>query len=322
LALLLDIPHSRGHLEDFSENQRSKGNPQHMLRLMTDVWNDFRQGENTGTHLTVLMLFAVLLLDVIGVAQQQWITAAILTGLALLFERLLSSQKQNEQTEKLLANIQISNDETHQSIRQLKPALLDALGKPSLGHVLIPWRDCLPKLRDRLRDDKYKAKAKKVCILTRTGIHFWSEFRLDLACILENRGTVHLLLLDPNGNALEQFKFQFKRKIGQVNQAEQIVPNMEALQRDLVVQKERTAGTFELRTIDYMPPWALVLVDPDDGDGLIQVGLGTFGTDGRNRPSFLISKQNNADLFEMFCQEFDAFWESALVVDGRSKETV
>src|SRR5688572_30749940 len=55
-----------------------------MRKIFKDVWDNIRHGENIDTYVTILVVFILGILNIVGFAAQAWITSAILAALGIL----------------------------------------------------------------------------------------------------------------------------------------------------------------------------------------------------------------------------------------------
>jgi hypothetical protein len=255
-------------------------------RFWRHLLEDIQQGRNIELYLTILGVVSVFVLDLFNAVDPGIVSTAVLGVLGLVAVSLLSNRRKDDMVQQALQQIQ------------------ERQKAPSLGEVFSSWRARSVELEARL------SQADEVWVLTRTGINFWSSYQNELMRVLKRDGTVRLIILDPNGIALRLYKSRFKRRWSQVKRAELMHQNIKALLEDLKdLSAELPRGTLEIRTVDYMAPWAIVLIDPHSPDGMIQVGLGMFGPSGEVRPSFVLRGRQDSDLFHLFCEEFEAMWE-------------
>jgi hypothetical protein len=123
------------------------------------------------------------------------------------------------------------------------------------------------------------------------------------------------MLVDPNGSAVKM-----------------IVGTAEGLQNssnlnlrratieDLLIRLARLRSqlgeeSLQVRTMDYLPAWTLVFIDPWNGKGVAYVELAAFRANPRNRPTFSLMAERELQLFQKFRDEFETMWNCARSFD-------
>ncbi len=274
--------------------------------MRKNLWDQvIRQAQNIDLYLTILGSGVVVVLGIFGIVKPEIVSTAILAILGLVAISLLSNRRTGDTLQQLLQQIQESNQETQDITHQSLQQVLEELREPPLNRVFLSWHNRTPELRMQL------SQAREVWILTRSGLNFWASFQQELLSSLNYGGTVRLILLDPNSNALDQYKNRFEQLWAQVQSASLISQRVQALIMDLDdLSSQLSDGKLEIQTTDYMSPWILVLINPEDSNGIIQVGLSMFGPEGETIPSFVVKAGRDRYWFEVFSREFDAIWNS------------
>ena len=178
------------------------------------------------------------------------------------------------------------------------------------------WR--LSEIFDSFIEKKPEIKrnlkaADQVWILSRTCRRLGLDFTDELEPLAQ-RDKLRLLLLDPKGHALgltaqsTKWDSQQDRNHMRTN----VVQFLKYLED---FSQENGLGQF-VRTIDYLPAWTLILVNPiaegsTAGGGKIYVEMATYRADSRERPCFTVLSDNDYSLFSEFCEEYSRMWQEA-----------
>ncbi len=68
-----------------------------LMKLLQQIWQDFRRGENIDLYLTVFVSIVVTILNITGIAPTSWITPLNLAVLALLSIAILGNRYRIEE---------------------------------------------------------------------------------------------------------------------------------------------------------------------------------------------------------------------------------
>lgn len=242
--------------------------------------------------LTISGAAVVAVLGFLNVVEPEVVSAAILTILSLIAISLLV------------------NRATDSQLQQTTERILERLYKPSIDQVLIPHRRCVEEIEQRL------LLAQEVWILSRTCTHLWQDYNDQFMRLLsDGRGNVRLMLVDPNDGAVkmivraaEGFERSTNVDLRRAN-IEDLLTRLARL-RSQIGEK-----SLQVRTIDYLPAWTLLLIDPLSGAGVVYVELATFRSNPRNRPTFSLIADKDKKLFEQFRTEFETMWNRAHPTD-------
>jgi len=247
------------------------------------VVQDIRQGKNVELYVTIIGSVIVVALGLFNAVDIEIVLTAILAILSLVAFGLLTDRTTTRQIENSLEEV------------------IKRMGRPGLNDVFFSWQDRVPELRSCL------AQSREVWIVTRSGLNFWREFSNELLEVANRGGVVHILLLDPDGMAFETYK-KLDRPTAAFHDPTLLKPNLFHLLGAMhTAASHIERGSFDINVIDYVAPSALVLTDPQDDGGTIQVGLGTI-LDARVRPSFVISATDSPHWFTWFRKEFETLW--------------
>lgn len=249
------------------------------------LWEDIRQGRNIEVYVTVVLCFAVIVLNTLGIVESQIVASAILAVLSLESVSLLTNRR------------------TEQELRSSLEELAKRQQKPRIADVISPFGEGISERTRQL------ATADEVWILSRTCRRIWSDYQEELRTVAQ-RGGLRLLLIDPSDGAVEMVA---RSAIWQQPDdgamlkldIERFLDRLERIQGTVRLNK------FEVRVINYLPAWTLILVNPGRSDGVIYVELATYRSHSRKRPTFAVRCGYDNDLFEQFRYEFEQMWNDA-----------
>jgi hypothetical protein len=75
-------------------------------------------------------------------------------------------------------------------------------------------------------------------------------------------------------------------------------------------------GTVELRYLNVVPSFGLLVLDPDGARGEVQVELLTCGAS-VHRPSFIVSQTSDKRWYDFFVSQFEALWGDAKTSESK-----
>jgi len=251
---------------------------------MTKTWTFLKK--NLDIILTIVGAAVVAVLGMSNVAKPEIVSAAILMILSLIAISLLV------------------NRTTDSHLQQMAEVILEHTQKPSVDQVLLPYAKWMDEIDQRLWS------AKEVWVLSRTCINIWQDYNDQFEKLLKAGGNVRLMLVDPNDGAVkmivesaqgfEHFDVKLRRA------------NIEAHIIRLARRRSQPKGKgLQVRTIDYLPAWTLILIDPQSEKGAIYVELATFRAQPRSRPTLSLAADRAPRLFQMFRDEFKTMWNRA-----------
>lgn len=76
-------------------------------------------------------------------------------------------------------------------------------------------------------------------------------------------------------------------------------------------RNQDSAGSLEVRVVDYIAPQKLYVADPQSFDGELIVVLGTFRASTMFAPHLRVNRADDLPMFEFFRQQFEQYWEAA-----------
>jgi len=275
------------------------------MKTSARIWNTVKG--NWDTILIMLIIAVIAPLGFLQEVDQQIISTAILSILFLLAYNLLISR------------------ETNIRLQQTAESILTRMEKPSVDEVIYAYKEWADEIEASL------ASAKEVWILSRTCVTFWEDYAPQLKGVLDRKGSVRLMLVDPSNGALRMIansaKFVRSRDM---NNGQFSKVTVDDGSNRLFVLRARVdefieyitnyklqlqKGNLNLRIVDYLPSQTLVIVNGRNEHGMMFVELGTFQANKRNRPTFSLQKAKNKELFSLYLNEYEVMWESAKQAD-------
>lgn len=235
------------------------------------------------------------------------LVATIVTILGML-ERV-NPQLVNEVTLALLGLIAFSlirHRTNEENLQKTLDHLLAEQESPSLNQVLLPYQKWMEEIEAGLESSK------EVWILSRTCYRLWVDYYDEFKDLrLQRKGKLRFMMVDPENGAVKM--------IVKSGEGFDISSNVELRQRDLrelldvlkSIQLEENNSKLQVATIDYLPAWTLIILDPKSLYGQAFVELATFRANGRNRPTFLVSAERDPELFDIFIREYETMWNAA-----------
>jgi hypothetical protein len=260
---------------------------------MTRIWEWLKN--NLGAILNIAIVAAGIVIvwqDMAGKAGPEAIQEATLALLSLIGASLLMNQASNSRWQRTMGEI------------------LGRSHKPSASQVLAPLKEYVREIDQRLWF------AKEVWVLSRSCIRIWEDYHDQFTELLgDDKGIVRLMLVDPNNGAV---KMLVKNSMGfehfdAFNLLQTDINGFLARQAWLCSQPE--GKNLQVRTIDYLPAWTLIIIDPGSDRGVIYVELGTYCAKSRGRPTFSLMADGDTQLFQLVREEFETMWKHARTLD-------
>ncbi len=140
-------------------------------------------------------------------------------------------------------------------------------------------------------------QARSVWILAKTGRGFFKNFGDSIKKVPSKR----FLLIKP-----ERFNDYFRYIKVEWNQPTQN-KYIKFLNEEICSQVNQGG----LKVTDFLAPWTLIIINPDDDNSKIYVELGDYKSTAESRYSFVIEKDKDCNLYEYFKKQFEKIWEEA-----------
>ena len=257
-----------------------------MARIWTFVKKNFDIVLVMGTALVVCVL------DLLNVVKLEIIAAAILMVLSLTAFSLLKNRAAGSH------------------LQQTAETILDHLQKPSADRILLPHGKWVDEIDQRL------GLAKEVWILSRTCIRLWWDYQDQFMKLLsDGQHVVRLMLIDPDDGAVKMM-VENSRGFGHFDAFSQLQADIKAfLAQQAWLCSQPNGKSLQVRTIDYLPAWTLIMIDPRSDTGIIYVELGTYCANSRKRPTFSLLASRDTQLYRLFREEYETMWSHAQALD-------
>lgn len=263
-------------------------------KFFQKLWENARQ--DMVEYLTILICSVVIIFSVFDVVDLKIVTEAILAVLLI-------------QAYSLLKNHHIEK-ELKQSLKEL----MNQQNQSRLSDTIIPFGDRVQEINRGL------TQADEVWILSRTCQRLWVDYQDELQNIARRNG-LKLLLLDPSNGAFNMIeKSTIWQQPGDGDRHKIEVSHF--VSRLDCVRKTLELNNFEMRVIDYLPAWTLILINPRRNDGVVYVEMATYRAHSRKRPSFVLNCDLDNHLYDQFRNEFEQMWDDAKPAWNQTQSTL
>jgi hypothetical protein len=214
----------------------------------------------------------------------EWVLAVLaLLGTSLLverFTRLRRIEKITEQTYELLNN-------------GSKLTSLDSI---------IQNRKSLSPLEERLAD------AKRIMISGGSLFRLATEYLGFFEDMAAGGCSFQFILVDPESDSAIVVANQI---VYEVKNAEAYSANIRMALKNLESLKQKYPKQVDIRLVNYVPPFSLMVCDPHKKNGSIRVELYTMAVPTRERPHFHIRKNAEPQCFKFFLDQYEQLWKMA-----------
>ncbi|MFD7919401.1 hypothetical protein ACFV3R_09270 [Streptomyces sp. NPDC059740] len=254
------------------------------MRLLRQLRTDLLAGENLEIYTTALLSLVLAVLGVLGMVGGEVLAAATLATLALLAGGMLGSRRQ---VAKLTAEVR-------------------ARGKGELSVA-----DFLDKGKADLPRQVHAAQDIRIVGVT------LSRTLRDLVDELQRRAAagavVKVALLDPAGPTAEEAarRSTIPDRAGMYRN--RLRSSIDLLRE--LVETPGAAGRVEVRFLDFVPAFGLVLLDPHRPGGRIHVDIYSHGS-ASGDAVFTVLPHRDGEWFPYFEAEFDSIWEHGRPADA------
>jgi len=246
------------------------------MKFLKKVWEEVKQGENLDLYLTVLIAIILAILNTFGLVLPSVINSFSLAVLALLTVGMLGNR---HRLEKLLSDSQTTVDNV------LKKEYTDltqteiAKGMERAVDLLLIGTDLSRTLQRHYHLLEKRLKAGQ---------------------------QVRVLLVDPAGDACEILANRRYNPITPEHYRASVFSSIQALCN----LKNSTAGSLDLRVINYPISRGGIFIDMDMAKGKMYVWHHNYKTKQDTRPKFELQKSDGY-WFEFLTEECNALWADA-----------
>lgn len=128
---------------------------------------------------------------------------------------------------------------------------------------------------------------------------------------LERGGSLHCILVDPNGAGI---KMAARRTVGAVRDVEAMRKEVELAKIYLgtLAGKAPREDGVQLKQVNFLLEPILTIIDPQSPDGTMFVTLSGFGQPLTARPSLVLRKSADEKLFSFYANSFDRLWSDPI----------
>lgn len=265
---------------------------------------DIRKRRNIDVYITI---FISAILAIMGffteIIDMKQVVSAILAVLSLEAIVVLQNRRDEEDIQQSLVHIKQAAYETKKDLSTSITKISQRLSRPYLRDVFIDFQEERQEISNCIN------KAQEVWILSRTCREIWRKDNKHLR-ELPNRKGLRLLFINPEKRALDIVvrTTEFRLPGDQDRTREDVTLFVERLRR---FQLSENLSNFEVRLIDYLPAWTLIFINPNGRNGRIYVELATYHSNWDDRPTFMVERNKDGDLFYHFCNEYKKMWNDA-----------
>jgi hypothetical protein len=244
--------------------------------MVKRIWGEIRRGENIDLYLTVAVALVFTVLNVLGLAPSDKISALTLAILALLTISML-----------------ISRHKVEEAVQQMaQPGETQFLEKFPIGF------------------DEDLQKCHTILIigvsLSRTVKTYFELLQKKI-----KRGDhIRILMVSPVGNAAELTEM---RTYGR-SDVERLRFQLRASLADLCELSQNSTGLLEVRVIDYPIGFGGFGIDLDTHEGILYLEHYPFRTPGGSLPKFIL-RSRDGRWYEQYKLEMTMLWESGKTWD-------
>jgi hypothetical protein len=242
-------------------------------RLLDWCWTDIRRGETIDLWILIAAALVFTVLGVTGIASIQWLNSLVLALLAVL------------------------------AISQIR-------GRQEVRGLVASWQRSRTSIFEADFPDAYYAArsraSKSYSFAGMTMQRTFTTMRPDLIRILDNSGTVRILLPDPSNQPLMEM-VAASRRFGETashmsNQISQFI----AIAKDL---RGATGHSPAVKVISLLPRVGLNVINGDLPDALVMVQLYQVHPEKEPGPIFVLTP-SDGEWFTHFRNEFEQLWKS------------
>jgi hypothetical protein len=227
----------------------------------------------------------------------------------------------------LIASGLLVNRETNNRLQRTTEIFLRRIQKPPIEEIIIPYRKWIEAIENHLES------AQEVWILSRTCTRLWDDYKDQLQGVIDRKGSVRLLMVDPRNGALRMIansiELERARELAgrftrvtienDSNRVVQLRAQVEDFAGYIATMSEQVGlEHLALRTIDHLPAHTLVIINGSSEEAIMFVELGTFQSNGRTRPTFSLLRSKDLGMFNLYHSEYQAMWNSAFPINDLS----
>jgi len=253
------------------------------MKLLRQVWEDIRHGENIDLYVAAPLAIAIAILGIFGITSSQLISSITLVILGLLATSLLTSRH---------------------SVKELSQKLTQTTGS-------IFFKE--------LAESNFETDFESAADLWLVGVSLTTIIKIHYSLIekkLRAGHSIKALLVHPDGPAVEMAEM---RAYGRPNVERTRNEIRNALQ-DLCDLGQVAPGRLEIRTIQHPLGHGVIAKDPETASGIIYIQNYPFKTEGGSRPKFVL-RAKDGFWYDFFKRELYNLWENGSEWSCKTKGT-
>lgn len=246
-----------------------------MMRVLKTIWKEIRSGQYPETYLTILLGIIISILGVTSAVQLEVIIAATTALLALLAWGNLESKRTVEKLATSINNIE----------------------NVSYSRVIATDFQANLEIKDLI-----SRASEEIWILTRLGMTL-QEQRVVIEQAVERGCKIKAIVCSDDEQTVE---FLAKRGYS-LTDPNELKLQIQIAQRTILSMMQRInldEENFQFFELSYVPPHSIYISDPDTGNSVAFVQLGTFRTPTYRSISLKINRVRQPELFDFFRDQF------------------
>ncbi len=244
------------------------------MKIIKLLLNDIKSGENIDLYATVILSFGLVVLGLIGVSTTSWIPSLTLTVLGLLaISNLVNRHRMDELLKK--------SSESTETV-----------------------------FLDEFTSEQQNFGLSNATELWLVGIALTQTIRKQYSTIeslLKKGSTVKVLLVHPEGSALEIAATRSYRQASSENTKNEILATI----ADLCQLKKIAPNNLEIRTIQNPLGHAVFALDPKSASGTLYIAHYPFRMPGASKPKFIL-KAKDGKWYDYYKDELYTLWENGI----------
>lgn len=252
------------------------------MQILRNIRKDILTGENIEIYLIVALAIGLVILDVLGLAKQEWIFSIIMSVLAIVAISLLGNRRRIEKVAGLINQspstvfIRQYPDTVSKDFSEANELWLIGVNLASTSHLYFEL------FRENLRQGK----------------------------------TIKVLLVDPNGVANKLCALRYDSGISPQWHRREILRSLISL----ATLKEYSPDNMEIKVIDYIPSFGFYGVNLDSPNGVLYSEHYGFKVTQGDLPR-LILRPSDGEWYEHFKTQLQTFWDAGKHWENSSSET-
>ncbi len=240
--------------------------------------------------LSLIIALGIVLLRIMGIAPQEWVSNAIALVISLLAIALVRDRKARE----YLA------DEIH----RLADAVRVLSERQVVAGDFLSTRGKQPSWQSRLQG------AKTVDILALSLASLAISHQPDIQDVVDSGGCFRIIVTNPGNADLQR---SISARIDEAKSPEHHRKLVESVLGYLagIAGRKPGAGQVEIRVTDWFPPFSFVGTDTGQLKGKITIEMYLTQSRLDFNPIFQLDAKNDRQWFELFRNQFEIYWHGA-----------